>query len=297
MITFGGRPLNTYKGETNKPNVDKVNPNSVTNNGPEFVDVNPKIVTVNGPGLFDPPNSVIDVNANRLIIDPPNSVIDVNANRLIIDSPNSVIDVKPNGLIIEPPNSVVNNPGLFDQTKSPENEPSEINKIISGGNSKTLLKLHAALDNAKFKSRFAVKLLGAPIVIFFIYLWLLCGYFWNLIIFMIIFSICYFLYEITQGILNASHSLLDGVSKALTSMNDAAISFHIPGIFRFRQQLFGNAFEPWIRDVDRSNNNFPRKASDLVINVLTEMLKSIVKSLPGIIDGIANGASRVFSSK
>jgi len=267
MITFGGRPLNTYKGGTNKPNVVQVNPNSVTINGPEFVDVNPKIVKVNGPGLFDPPN---------------NSVVDVNANRLTIESPN---------------NSVVDNPGLFDQTKYPENEPSEINKIISGGNSKTLLKLHAALDKAKFNSLFFVRLLGAPIVMFFIYLWLLCGYFWNLIIFMIIFSICYFLYEITQGILNAGHSLLDGVSKALTSMNDAAISFNIPGVFRFRQQIFGNAFEPWIRDVDRSNNKFPRKAGDLMINVLTEMLKSIVKSLPGIIDGIGKGASKVFSSR
>jgi hypothetical protein len=296
MITFGGRPLNTYKGGTNtpsKPTVVQVNPVSLTIEPPGFVDpikhvvqVNPASLTIEPPGFVDPIKHVVQVNPDSLTIEPPG----------LFDRNKHLVKVDPASLTIEPPNqSTLTDPlELFDQTKSPEIEYPEINKIISGGNSKTLLKLQAALDKAKFNSLFFVKLLGAPIVIFFMILWRLLGYFWKTIIFMIIFSICYYLYEITQGILNVGHSLLDVVSKSLNDMyKNGTINFGFIGFPKAKINLFGY-MEPWIRDVDRSNNKFPRKASDLVIYILTEMIKGIVDSLPGIIEGMSKGFVEIF---
>lgn len=242
MITFGGRPLNTYKfkGGSNEPHV---------------VEVNSNLVTINGPELFDPKNnSVVDVNSKLVTIDPP---------------------------------------GFFDQPNKPPKINSDINGPINGGSSQELLKLNKDIEKVKFNNRLVVKLFGKEIVLTVEFLIWAAGILWSLLIFTVIFSICYFLYDITQGILNAGHSLLDAVSDGLTTVNDAAINFGFIGFPNANFRLFGNVFAPWISDVDRSNNSFPRDAKELVINVLTEMIQGIVDSLPGILEGIGDGLEKL----
>ena len=247
MITFGGRPLNTYRGS----------------NRSKVVDVQPESMIIKSP---DTP-TVVDVQLESMKIKSPDTPI--------------VVDVQPKSMIIRSPmhSSEITNATNISEYKIQQ---------------KQLLELGKGIRDAENKNGFWTKIFGSEIVGFFTLSWKTLRLMFTLIIFFIIFSICYFLYEITQGILNASHQLLDGVSSALTKMNDAAIKFNIPGVFRFNQKLFGGAFTPWIRDVDRSNNKFPRQASELIIDVLTEMMKGIANSLPGIVQGMTDAAPKIF---
>ena len=156
--------------------------------------------------------------------------------------------------------------------------------------------MNKEIEKAKFNNRLLVKLFGKEIVLTVQFLWWACGLLWSLLIFIIIFSICYFLYDITQEILNASHGLLDAVSDGLTKVNDFSIPIGIPGLFHIDLRVFGGSLSPWIRDVDRSNNSFPRKAKDLIINIIVEMIETIIDTLPVILEGIANAFEEIADS-
>jgi len=212
---------------------------------------------------------------------------------------------------IIPPNSEQTNLGQsnYGQTNLGQTNSGQSNSgQIIGGDQKSLAKQYKELKYAAFKDTIVVKIFGKEVVYGFRIILMICTWIYTFLILFIIFSICYFLHEITQGILDASHKLLDGVSSALTKMNDAAINFTVPGInkkigpfnfstpdlFTFNQRLFGGAFTPWIRDVNRSNDKFPRSATELIIEVLLRMMVGIIEKLPSMLEGMINVMTQII---
>ena len=296
MITFGGRPLNTYKGggkgQSPQPASKTVTPEFTT---PASKTVTPEFTT---PVFITKPPLARSKDMTKPV------VVEVSPDSVTIDRPGT-FDLtndmtKPVVVEVSPDTVTIDRPGTFDPTNNESNNESnnspDKKNLLSGGSPKELLNLNNAIEKAKFNNKLIVKILGAPIVSIFIFLFTVFGYLWNLIIIMILFSICYFIHEITQGFLDASHLLLDGVSYALTDMyKNGSINFGFMGFPNAKIDLFGY-MAPWIRDVDRSNEKFPREAGNLVVNVLTEMLKSIVEALPGIFEGISDGFEKIIEN-
>ena len=237
MITFGGRPLNTYTK------------------------------TYKGGSQIE--------SENRTDTDP------------------ILVEVQPESVNIFPPESEITNNPLLGETSS-KSPTFHIGGTVL--NQKELVKLDKQISKARFNNLLVVKIFGAPIVITFWIIWWILTHLSTLGFILGIGIICYYLYEITQALLDAGHKLLDGVSSALTNMNNASIKFEIPNIFKFDQKLFGNAFAPWIRDVDKSNNSFPRTADVLAVDTIKKMMIGLADSLPGMIEGVLNVLGRAFVS-
>lgn len=228
MITFGGRPLNTYGSESLKTYRGGAQP------------------------------VVVEVQPNIVKIEPPQSE----------DSLNPLI-----GENISP------NPSLTPYLKHTHNQ---------------LVNLGKELDKAKFKNKLVVKIFSAPVVITCMIIWWILTHVFTLIFIFIIFCICYYLYEITQGLLDGSHKLLDSLSKSLSEMNGWAINIDI-GMIHIHHPIFNNALSPWIRDVDRSNNKFPRSATVLGVDIIKKMMMGIVEKLPGMFESFGHAFKQVFN--
>jgi hypothetical protein len=169
-----------------------------------------------------------------------------------------------------------------------------------------ILKLKKEMEKAAFNNRLVVKIFGKEIVLTVEFLIWVAGILWSLIIFAIIFSICYFLYEITQGVLNAYHTVVDGITKLMEDINNVAIKFEVPGInkkigpfnismpplLKVDFKLFGGMFDGPLRDMYRAGN-FTRSAAELIIEILIKMIIGIVESLPAIGEGIMNALEKI----
>jgi hypothetical protein len=238
MITFGGRPLNTY-------------------------------TTYKGGSQFESSSE-------------PDPVL---------------VEVQPESVRIYPPESNVINPLLGEIETSTSKSPS----FHIGGtvlNQKELVKLDKELNRARFKNGFFAKIFGVEIVSFFMFLSSLSKYIFFIFILFIIGSICYFLHTITQGILDVSHKVLEGVTMVIKEVNDVSIKFTVPGIgdspplLKVDFKLFGGIFDGPLRDMYNANN-FVRDATELIIKVLTQMIKSIADNLPSMIEGLFNVLSKI----
>ena len=147
--------------------------------------------------------------------------------------PPIVIDVDPKSMIIRPPDRATNDPESMVVRSPMHDSESDFTNATNiseyKSQQKQLLELGKRIRDAENKNGFFTKIFGSEIVGFFTLSWRTLRLMFTLFMFFIIFSICYFLYEITQGILNAGHSLLDGVSKSLSDMNNWSINFGFIG--------------------------------------------------------------------
>jgi hypothetical protein len=274
MITFGGRPLNTYK--------IKGGAGSETH----IVEVNPESVSINRPELFKP--RVVEVNSESVTINGPESIP-------------HVVEVK---------SVSIDGPGLFDSPKNKiANDPIQDLNPDDPFNPKNIDRMTKAIKDREFKNRLVVKLFGKEIVLTVEFLWWLCGIIWSLMIFTIIWAICYFLHEMTQGLIDTYHKVVDGITKLMEDINNVALHLKIPGLnlkagpFRFstpdiidkRFKLFGGMFDGPLREMYRASS-FTRSATELIIQILIEMIKTTIESLPAILDGIANAFEKIADS-
>jgi hypothetical protein len=320
MITFGGRPLNTYNRIYKGGELQSANPStnefvkssmkSATESiaqsiKPIVVDVNSKLVTINGPGLVNPAtNQAIKPN----IVDVNSKLVTINGPGLFNPATNEdmrqpvVVEVKPESVKID-------GPGLFDLPKNKDNHANQDPQMLNPNdpfNPDNVDKMNKAIEDRKFKNRLLVKIFGKEIVLTFEFIIWLCGILWTLIIATIIFSICYFLYEITQGVLNAYHTVVDGITKLMEEINNVAIKFEVPGInkkigpfnismpplLKVDFKLFGGMFNGPLRDMYRASS-FTRSATELIIQILIQMVTSIIETLPAILDGIVSAFEKI----
>ncbi len=271
MITFGGRPLNTYRGgssKSNEPRHIEVQPESVTFNSDNFQKNEPQI------------NQEIKTNLNSAPIESfePNGPI--------------VIKVQPESVTIAEPGSK-----MYEESESNLISNANPNSFTIGGtvlNHKQLVKLDKELIRARFKNGFFAKIFGVEIVTVCIYIASTSRVLFSLFILFIILCICSILYGLIQGILNFSHLILDGVSITLRGINDLKIEFEIKGLFKFSQRIFGGALDGAIRDVDKANNSYPRKAYILIIDILKAIFKSLPDTIQTILEGLFNGIQEIF---
>jgi len=297
MITFGGRPLNTYKikgGSGNETRIVEVTPESVTINGPELfkphvVEVSPELVTINKPEFVKP--HVVEINPQSVTIDRPEFVkphiVEINSESVTIDGP---------GLFDRPTNKNINSNVDPNKGLNPDDPFNPIN----------VKKMNEAIKKTEFNNRLVVKLFGKEIVLTVEFIIWACGILWSLLIFTIIFSICYFLHQITQGVLDAYHTVVDGITKVMEDVNNVAIKFEVPGfdipglfstgpLLKVDFKLFGGIFDNPLNDMYRASS-FTRSATDLIIQIIIEMVVSIIESLPAIGEGIINAFEKVADS-
>jgi hypothetical protein len=311
MITFGGRPLNTYtiKGGSNEPRVVDV--------GSELVTIipksNPDVVKVDRNNVIIIPKSnpdVVKVDRNNVTIIPESNnlrVVDVD-DKNVTREPGlfqpRVFNVDPKKVI------VTNGPGLFDPPKNKiANNPIQDLNPDDPFNPKNIDRMTKAIKDREFKNRLVVKLFGKEIVLTVEFLIWVGRALWWLMIFTIIWSICYFLHEMTQGLIDTYHKVVDGITKLMEDINNAALHLKIPGLnlkagpFRFstpdiidkRFKLFGGIFDGPLREMYRASS-FTRSATELIIQILIEMIKTTIESLPAILDGIANAFEKIADS-
>ena len=242
MITFGGRPLNTYKG------------------GSGLIEVQPESVTFN----YDKsqPNQLTKESN-----EPQNE-------KLTIESFESndpvVIQVQPESVSFE---QETTNPMHADYAPA--------NSFTIGGtvlNHKDLVKLDKQLIKARFKNGFFAKIFGVEIVTACIYIASTSKLLYSLFILFVIFCICTFLITFLQLILDVCHKTLDFVVLSLKGIN----------------KVLGGALNKPIKDVKKANNSFPRKASVLIIKILTSIFKGLGLALPGMLEGMAKGLDDIF---
>jgi len=346
MITFGGRPLNTYKGgemewrtKSTQPVVQSTQPtaqstpqeenpwrnyrNGMYTDEPTPTSVTSPVQSVTSQSVTPPGQSI----TSQLVTPPVQSVtsqsmksesepIQTKTTKHTRPEPTAqsltpvVVDVNSNSVTID-------GPGLFDPpTKNiNENTNEDADRDIHDqlkealnmhGGKAGILKLKKEMEKAAFNNRLVVKIFGKEIVLTVEFLIWVAGILWSLIIFAIIFSICYFLYEITQGVLNAYHTVVDGITKLMEDINNVAIKFEVPGInkkigpfnismpplLKVNFKLFGGMFDGPLRDMYRAGN-FTRSAAELIIEILIKMIIGIVESLPAIGEGIMNALEKI----
>ena len=268
MITFGGRPLNTYRGGSNGS-----------------IEVQPESVTFNSQT-----NSKSQINTEENL---KSNIASIKSFEPFQSNDPVVVQVQPDSVTIKNPEQATN--PLYVDSNS--NSNSNSNSFTVGGTvliHKDLVKLDKELIRARFKNGFFAKIFGVEIVTACIYIAYTSKLLFTLFILFIIFCICSFLYMLLQAVLDLSHLILDGVSKTLRGINDLKIEFEIPNLFKFSKRIFGGALDGAVRDVDRANNAFPRKAYVLIIQILTEIFKSLPDTIQSILEGVANGITEIF---
>jgi len=366
MITFGGRPLNTYKGgemewrtkstqpvgqyiqpttqSTQEENPrgnyrnGQFTPTSATPKGQSTTSVTPpakSTTSVTPPaqptpqeenpwrnyrnGMYTDEPTPTSVTSEGQSVTPPSQSITSQSMKSESEPTNTtkpaptaqsltpvVVEVNSNSVTID-------GPGLFDPPTKNTNEDTnrgiddQLNEALNmHGGKAGILKLKKEMEKAAFNNRLVVKIFGKEIVLTVEFLIWVAGILWSLIIFAIIFSICYFLYEITQGVLNAYHTVVDGITKLMEDINNVAIKFEVPGInkkigpfnismpplLKVNFKLFGGMFDGPLRDMYRAGN-FTRSAAELIIEILIKMIIGIVESLPAIGEGIMNALEKI----
>lgn len=303
MITFGGRPLNTYKGGMDwGRGVGDVQEQPVDQSTTEAI----KSKTLSVATSEDQSKKQTADQSKTLPADadqskkPPADAL----------QSKTLPDMKPIIVKVKPELVKITGPGLFDpptnKDKNTNQDPIQDLNPDDPFNPKNIDKMNKAIKDREFNSRLVVKLFGKEVVLTVEFLWWLCGLLWTLIIFTIIFSICYFLHQITQGVLDAYHTVVDGITKLMEDINNIAIKFEVPGInkkigpfhismpplFKFDFKLFGGMFDGPLRDMYRASA-FTRSATELIIQILIEMVIGIVEMLPAIGEGIMNAVEKI----
>ena len=297
MITFGGRPLNTYKGgmDWSRGIGDFQEPAAVQSKTTTESIAPAPITKATAPAQ---PAPITKAPAQSKRQPAPKPMTEAESMTPII------VEVNSESVTIDPP-------GSFDPTK-------EINKnsfqdpfkdlsydeLLKGHDD--LLKLQNAMEIAKFNDRLPVKIFGKEIVSVFDFLYWLSGNLLKIMICILIFSMCFYMYQITQGVLDAYHTVVDGITKLMEDINNVALHLKIPGLnikagpFRIatpdimdeRFKLFGGMFDGPLRDMYRASA-FTRSATELIIQILIEMVTGIVEMFPAILDGVANATSKI----
>jgi len=323
MITFGGRPLNTYKGgemdwrrgigDDQNPFADQSQSKSTTKSvSPSSTSkaIKSKTATDVVAPISKTTTEAIKTQTTMepelVTIGPGNKTDVVIVDRKLVKiSPGNKTDV----VNVDPKLVKIEGPGLFDRSKTNDTNDANEDQSINGGGPQELLKLQRAIKKAEFNNRLVVKLFGKEIVLTVEFLYFLYGIIWKLITYAIICAICYYLYEITQGVLDAYHTVVDGITKLMEQINNVAIKFEVPGInkkigpfnlsmpplLKVDFKLFGGMFDGPLRDMYRAGE-FTRSATELIIQILIQMVKGIAESLPDILDGVANAASKIGDS-
>lgn len=281
MITFGGRPLNTYDRIYKGGELQSGNPS--TN---EFVKQHTKSTPASQSTIEATP-----ADQSKSATEPISPTM------------------KPIVVKVKPELVTIDGPGLFDppinKDKNANQDPQEFTPD-DPFNPKNIDKLTKAIKDREFKNRWVVKLFGKEVALTGDFIVWLCRLLWSLIIFTIIFSICYFLHQITQGVLDAYHIVVDGVTNLMEDINNVAIKFEVPGfnkkigpfnismppLLKVDFKLFGGMFDGPLRDMHRAGE-FTRSATDLIIQIIIQMITSIVESLPAISEGIMNALEKI----
>lgn len=279
MITFGGRPLNTYRGGSSKSNEYKSVP---IKDIP--IEVQQESVTFNSVNIQN--NSTKNVNQEFL---------DSDLNSGPIESFESngpvVIKVQPESVTLAQPGSEKYK--MYEQESIlKQGSNSNPNSFTIGGtvlNDKELVKLDKQLIRARFKNGFFAKIFGVEIVTACIYIVYTSQVLFFLFKIFIFFCVCSILYSFIQLILTVSHGILDFILLILRPMSEYEIKIPgIPGIKPFGG--LGNA----VRDIEKANNSFPRKAYILIIDMMKAIIESLPDTIVSIFEGVFNGIGEIF---
>ena len=279
MLTFGGRPLNTYKGgagnvQPEKPLDKSAETNKQVIQSPSINEPKPikSIETTNEPK----PIKSIETTNEIKSIEPPSTQP--------IQSP-----------IQDKPSISNNNPRLTELTGKKVITPQEKYKKDD--------ETRQQLKDAQIGNSLLAQALG-PEVAFFasgvarvaraIYNTIV--EFKNLIVLLIMLIVFIFILNTITQILEVYHKILDEVKKILTAVNDVAIDFTVPGIripefgidtgdlLKVYFKLFGDMFADPINKVQEQINATPWTGLEVLINLIVKIIEDLPKFLDHIID-------------
>lgn len=124
----------------------------------------------------------------------------------------------------------------------------------------------------------------------------------RLFILFIIFNICVIIHKAIQKILDVSHTVMGGVKNSISGINNLlnqiGINFVVPGIsipairfrtgdlFKLNWYPFKNSLGGPLNKIDSAVRAIPRDATDVIINMIREMLSGLIDLIPKLLEGM-----------
>lgn len=195
-------------------------------------------------------------------------------------------------------------------TNAISNETSE----SKGPSSKDLKEISKINWRAHIETGLIGSIFGSTAAYIIYYIIFAISLAFKLFILFIIFNICVIIHKAIQVILDASHKVMGGVKNSLSDingfLNKVGFDFTIPGvsfhynplnihwnsgdIARINWYPFTDSLGVPISKIQSAVNSIPRDATDVIINMIREMLVGLIDLMPKLFDGMIQTFEKIM---
>ena len=189
-------------------------------------------------------------------------------------------------------------------------EPSNTESKIKGPSSKELKEISRINWRAYIESGWFAAMFGSTAAYIMYYINFAISLAFKLFILFIIFNICVIIYKAIQKILDVSHTVMGGVKNSISGINNLlnqiGINFVVPGIsipairfrtgdlFKLNWYPFKNSLGGPLNKIDSAVRAIPRDATDVIINMIREMLVGLIDLMPKLFDGMIQTFEKIM---
>jgi len=163
---------------------------------------------------------------------------------------------------------------------------------------------------AQIETGFIGSTFGAPVAYILYYIGFVISLSFKLFILFIIFNICVIIHKAIQKILDVSHIFMGGIKNSVSGINNflnqIGINFVVPGIsipairfrtgdlFKLNWYPFKNSLGGPLSKIDSAVRAIPRDATDVIINMIREMLFALIELIPKLFEGMIQSFEKIM---